>query len=197
MGFEPYPEAFVTAQPRAAPGPHARHSLAAALRLGFVAALQRLPPEERAALLLRDVLGYGEPEAAAMLGVPEARVAELIAGARDALGAVRPPPVDRARERIVVARFAAAFAAGADAGALLAPGARLTVVPDTVVDGAAVAAWLRTHAPATLTPGRAGGQPAFGCRSPDGVLVLETASGGVAALTWFGDPDLAARLGLG
>jgi len=27
--------------------------------------------------------------------------------------------------------------------------------------------------------------------------VLETAAGAVAALTWFGDPDLAARLGLG
>ena len=197
MGFEPYPDALVTAQPRAAPGPHARHSLAAALRLGFVAALQRLPAEERAALLLRDVLGYAEREAAAMLGVPEARVAELLAGARDALGAVPPPPVDRARERLLAARFADAFEAGAGAGALLAPGARLTLVPDTVLHGSAVAAWLRTHAPAALTRGRAGGQPALGCRSPDGVLVLETGAGAIAALTWFGDPDLAARLGLG
>ncbi len=68
-------------------------------------------------------------------------------------------------------------------------------MPDTVVHGSAVAAWLRTHAPATLTRGRAGGQPALG--TPDGVLVLETTGGAVAALTWFGDPDLAARLGLG
>ena len=134
MGFEPYPEALVTAQPRAAPGPHARHPLAAALRLAFVAALQRLPAEERAALLLRDVLGYGEPEAAAMLGVPEARVAELIAGARDGLGAVRPPPVDRARERLLVARFAAAFAAGADARRPAGPGTRGSrVVPDSAL----------------------------------------------------------------
>src|SRR4051812_7247117 len=102
MGFEPYPEALVTAQPRAAPGPHARHPLAAALRLAFVAALQRLPAEERAVLLLRDVLGYGEPEAAAMLGLPVAQAAALLAGARGGLGAVRPPPGDRARERLLV-----------------------------------------------------------------------------------------------
>ena len=97
------------------------------------------------------MLGYAEREAAAMLGVPEARVAELLAGAREALGAVPPPPVDRASERLLAARFADAFEAGAGAGALLAPGARLTLVPDTVLHGSAVAAWLRTHAPAALT----------------------------------------------
>ena len=32
---------------------------------------------------------------------------------------------------------------------------------------------------------------------PDGVLVLEPGAGAIAALTWFGDPDLAERLGLG
>ena len=193
MGVEPYPEALIRAQPRAAPGRHARHPPAAALRLAFVAALQRLPGEQRAVLLLRDVLGFDDAEAGTMLGVPAARVALLLAAARRGLGPVRPPPADRAREQLLVAAFAAAFAAGDDAGALLAA--------DVVLAGAeprhgraAVAAWLRAHRPAALSTGRAGGQPALACS--DGVLVLETAGAAIAALTWFGDPGHAARLGL-
>ncbi len=197
MGVEPYPEALVIAQPRAAPGPHARHSLAGSLRLAFVAALERLGPEQRAVLLLRDVLGYDGAEAAGMLGVPEARVAALLAAARAAVGPVRPPPADRARERLLVARFAAAFAAGEDAGTLLAADVTLAHAATAAPAGrAAVAAWLRAHAPAALTSGRAGGQPAFGCRRPDGVLVLASAGEAIAELTWFADPGLAARLGL-
>lgn len=65
--LEPWPDAALEGLADAAPGPEARYELRESVRLAFIAALQTLPAKQRAALLLRDVLGFSATEAAVML----------------------------------------------------------------------------------------------------------------------------------
>jgi RNA polymerase sigma-70 factor (ECF subfamily) len=65
--LEPYPDAMLPGVIDAAPGPHARYELRESVQLAFIAAIQQLPARQRAALLLRDVLGYSAAETAHLL----------------------------------------------------------------------------------------------------------------------------------
>ena len=56
--LEPRPDVLLEGLADAAPGPEARDEASEAISVGFVTALQLLPPRQRAALILRDVLGY-------------------------------------------------------------------------------------------------------------------------------------------
>ena len=49
------------------PGPEARYEQREAIQLSFIVALQQLPAKQRAALVLRDVLGFPTDEAASIL----------------------------------------------------------------------------------------------------------------------------------
>ncbi|MET8837585.1 sigma-70 family RNA polymerase sigma factor [Micromonospora sp. NPDC004540] len=120
----PYPDAGLAAGP-AAPG--ARYEQREAVELAFVAAVQHLPGNQRAALLLFDVLGYSAAEIAAMLGTSAASVNSALARARRSL-AERAPAVtqqrtlrmlDDVRLREVVTGYATALENG-DADALVA-----------------------------------------------------------------------------
>src|SRR5881398_1443271 len=62
--LEPYPD---NALPDPAPGPEARYEQREAIQLSFIVALQQLPAKQRAALVLRDVLGFHTDEAASIL----------------------------------------------------------------------------------------------------------------------------------
>src|SRR5919204_543034 len=58
--LEPYPDVLLEGIPDQAPGPEARYETKEAIALAFIVGLQRLPPQQRAVLVLRDVLGFRE-----------------------------------------------------------------------------------------------------------------------------------------
>jgi RNA polymerase sigma-70 factor (ECF subfamily) len=72
--LEPYPDTVLEGVPDVAPGPAARYEMHEAVQLAFVAAIQHLPPRQRAALLLRDVLGWSAAETALLLDTSVASV---------------------------------------------------------------------------------------------------------------------------
>ena len=61
--LEPYPDSNLEGIADEAPGPEARYGSREAVELAFVAAIQELPPRQRAALMLCDVLGWAASEA--------------------------------------------------------------------------------------------------------------------------------------
>ena len=94
--LEPYPDVLLEGVPDQAPGPDARYETKEAVALAFIAGLQHLPAQQRAVLVLRDVLGYRAAEVAAMLDSSEASVNSLLRRARDAF-ASRLPAAGRER----------------------------------------------------------------------------------------------------
>ena len=94
--LEPYPDVMLEGIADDAAGPEARYELRESVALAFVAGLQHLPPRQRAALVLRDVLGFSAAEAAAALDVSEATVTSALQRARGGLDA-RLAPVRRER----------------------------------------------------------------------------------------------------
>src|SRR6202046_2954879 len=65
--LEPHPDVLLDHLADQRPGPEARYETTEAISLAFITALQLLPPRQRAALVLRDVLGYHAAETAQML----------------------------------------------------------------------------------------------------------------------------------
>jgi RNA polymerase sigma-70 factor (TIGR02960 family) len=219
--LEPYPDVLLEDMAESAPGPAARYEARESIELAFIVALQHLPPRQRAALVLRDVLGYQTAEVAEMLDTTEASVKGALQRARAALGA-RLPEVDRERapqpnshsERQLVGRFADAVQSGDidDIVALLTDDARLTMppLPLEYQGHDAIAAFLRQRAevrgrPLHVVPTRANTQPAFGCYLPDaqaaiarpyGLIVLTLEGEAVGAITWFADTGVFPHFGL-
>jgi RNA polymerase sigma-70 factor (ECF subfamily) len=66
--LEPCPDDLLEGLPAAEPGPEASYEAREAISLAFITAVQRLPPRQRAVLILRDVLGFAGSEAARILG---------------------------------------------------------------------------------------------------------------------------------
>jgi RNA polymerase sigma-70 factor (ECF subfamily) len=219
LRLQPYPDALLDDVPDAAPGPEARDETRESLALAFVAGLQRLPPRQRAVLVLRDVLGYPAAQAADMLAVSEVSVNSALQRARATLAAQR-PAADRdtaprsARERELTSRFADAFEA-ADTGrlmALLTEDALLTMPPEPLeYQGHAAIAEFFQSRPwwggqlTRLVPTRANNQPAFGyyraaphapVAHAHSLVVLTLAGDKICAITRFGDINLFPRFGL-
>ncbi|HUB42943.1 MAG TPA: RNA polymerase subunit sigma-70 [Streptosporangiaceae bacterium] len=80
--LEPYPDVLLDHLADQRPGPEARYETTEAISLAFITALQLLPPRQRAALVLRDVLGYHAAEVAQMLGTTQEAVHSALKRAR-------------------------------------------------------------------------------------------------------------------
>ena len=226
LRLQPYPDALLDDLPDAAPGPEARYEAKEAVALAFVAGLQRLPPRQRAVLVLRDVLGYPAAQAAGMLGASEVSVNSALQRARATLAAQLPaagrdsaPAPRSAQERELTSRFADAFEA-ADAGrlvALLTEDAWLTMPPEPLEyqGRAAIAGFFQTRPQwktrvTRLVPTRANNQPAFGYYRAEppapvapapvahahSLVVLTLAGDKICAITRFGDSSLFPDFGL-
>ena len=65
--LQPYPDSLLEGLPDRADGPDVRYETKEAVALAFVSGLQRMPPHQRAVLVLRDVLGYRAAEVAKTL----------------------------------------------------------------------------------------------------------------------------------
>jgi RNA polymerase sigma-70 factor (ECF subfamily) len=80
--LQPYPDVLCEAIPDEAPAPEARYETKEAIALAFIVGLQHLPPQQRAVLVLRDVLGFRAGEVAEMLETTEPSVDSLLRRAR-------------------------------------------------------------------------------------------------------------------
>lgn len=221
--LQPYPDRLLDQLTATTSGPEATVELREGVELAFVAAVQLLPPRQRATLLLRDVLGYTATEVAPMLQTSVAGVNSALQRARAALaqarsaGHVSRPHVQPAAaiEHEIVGRLVAAWHAAdvASIVAILTEDALLTMppLPDRYVGRDAIGSFLATG-PADgrldrfrLIPTRANRQPAVAAywRETDdgpyhahGVIVLAIKGHAIASLARFADPDLFNRFGL-
>jgi len=218
--LEPYPDGLLEGV--RSQQPETGYEAREAIGLAFSTALQRLPPRQRAVLVLRDVLAFRAAEVAEMLGVTEVSVNRTLQRAREALERTVPPgqrdvaPLPGSREeRELVGRFTAAFEAGDVPGvvALLTDDALLTMPPEPLeYQGPLAIGQFLSSVPAggalerfRLVPTRANGQPALGCylRDPHapvdhayGLMVLTLRGNRVAAITGFRDTSVFRSFGL-
>jgi RNA polymerase sigma-70 factor (TIGR02960 family) len=219
--LQPYPDVLLEGLSDEAPGPEARYETKEAIALAFIVGLQHLPPQQRAVLVLRDVLGYRSAEVAAMLDTTEASVNNLLRRARAAFesrlpasGRERAPLPNSKRERDVVGRFADTVETGDVEAmvALLTDDAWLTMppLPHAYHGRDAIGAFLRgaderRGALMRLVPTRANTQPAFGCYLPVpetdvarafSLFVLTLEGDQISAITWFADSSVFPQFGL-
>jgi RNA polymerase sigma-70 factor (ECF subfamily) len=159
--------------------PAERAALRQSIRLAFVAALQRLPPRQRAALLLAEVLGWPATEIAAALETTVPAVNSALQRARATLAESAPPEGGAAAglsaaQETLLARYVDAFERyDVDAlAALLREDATLSMPPYTLwLRGpAAIAAWFLGRGcgcrGSRLVATSANGLPAFGQYRP-------------------------------
>jgi RNA polymerase sigma-70 factor (ECF subfamily) len=184
------------------------------IRLAFVAALQHLPPRQRAVLILRDVLRWKAAEVADLLGVSVVAVNGLLRRARMTVASAdltttgalqRSSPDQKQLARYVDAfeRFdidALVTLLHDDAIFSMPPHALWLRGPD------AISAWLVTNPCANthLVAIEANGSPAFGVYKPASsgrheafaIQVLEWSGSRIAAVHTFIDPSLFAAFDL-
>jgi RNA polymerase sigma-70 factor (ECF subfamily) len=178
------------------------------IRLAFIAALQHLPPRQRAVLILREVLRWKASEVAELLDTTVASVNSALQRARSTLAASdvaatgASQPMDE-EQRALLARYVDAFERyDMDSlTSLLHEDATWSMPPYEL--------WLQTHLDirrwclgpgigcrgSRLVPTVANGSPAFGQYKPSGLgsyepwslQVLEISAGGIAGISFFLD----------
>src|ERR671936_1583890 len=208
--LEPYPD---SALPDPAPGPETRYEQREAIQLSFIVALQQLPAKQRAALVLRDVLGFHTGEAAAILETTAQSVKAALQRARATLDSYtlereQAPLPDSPTERSLLATFSDAVEAGDTARllTLLGSDARVTMPPQPfeLIGHEAIGGFLDDRAegrgaPLQLPPTPANGPAAlrsYPRSQPRGMMVLTLSGNSVQEITFFDDPALPGRFGL-
>jgi len=202
-------------------GPEARFEQRESVELAFIAALQHLPANQRAVLILRDVLGFSGAEVADALDTTPGSVYSALQRAHATLDKRRPDPTQQATLRTlgdeqlngIVQRFVQAWArSDVDAIVGMLTGAATLAMPPvpswfrgreavetvlrvTVLDG--VRSW-------RMLPTSANGQPALaayelggsGRYAAHGVTVLTLEGPLIAGITHFRTAPLVERFGL-
>lgn len=202
--LEPIPDAL--ALPPAA-DPSELVVLRQSIRLAFVAALQQLPPRQRAALILTEVLGWSAAEVADALDTTVPAVNSALQRARATMAEAELGEATGAlseAQSALLERYVDAFERY-DLDALTG-----LLREDAVMSMPPYALWLRGHGPirdwflgrgaacrgSRLVATSACGSPAFGQYKPAGpgrpyqpwaLVVLEPAGSRIAAMTFFLD----------
>jgi RNA polymerase sigma-70 factor (ECF subfamily) len=188
------------------------------VRLAFIAALQYLPPRQRAVLILRDVLGWRAAEVAELLGTTTTAANSALQRARTQLQQAAPSQ-DEIREPAdpgalaLLNRYATAFE-NADVAALTE-----LLHDDAVLEMPPMPAWfagrehigrflqahlLRQPGEFTMIPTAANGQPALaayrrgrdGVYRANGIEMLTITGARIARIVVFLDPGLFVSFGL-
>jgi len=210
--LEPYPDILLDGLPDDSPGPDARYETRESVSLAFITVLQLLPPRQRVALVLRDVLGYRASEAAEMIESTEASVESALKRARVALhdrlvdtkDREPPPAPNSVDEQEIVARVTAAFETGNvdELLVLLTEDVLVTMPPiPGECEGREDAGryfrktLFRPGPSRRIVPARANGQPALasyvrdpqtGLYHASGIAVLTLSGRLISAMTTFG-----------
>ncbi len=207
---EPYPDEGLGLEDGYA-APEARYEVRESVELAFVAALQHLPPNQRAALVLREVLGFSALETAESLDTTTASVNSALQRARKTVDDRLPDRSQQAtlrslgdeRMREVVQSYMDAMQSG-DVDAVVA-----MLAEDAAWSMPPLAAWFRGHAAIgeflafgplcgdwrwRQVPTRANGQAAVGSYAwyeeesaylPFALDVLTLGDGGITEITSF------------
>ncbi len=217
--LEPYPDEQLGLEDGFA-APDARYERRESLELAFVATLQHLPARQRAALILREVLGFSAREVAESLETTVASVNSALQRARRTVDERLPEQSQQATLRSLgdesvrdlVARYMDAMER-ADVDAVLAllvedAAWSMPPMPSWYRGREAIALFLVEHALTVRwrhVPAHANGQVAVGCYAWDelrgcfvaGVLDVLTLEGvRIAAITAFVDDEVLPRFGL-
>jgi RNA polymerase sigma-70 factor, ECF subfamily len=217
--IEPYPDDRLGLEDEHS-APEARYEQREAVELAFIAALQHLPPRQRATLILRDVLALSAREVAASLGTTVASVNSALQRARVSVDERLPDLSQQAtlrslgdeRLREIVEGYIDALEAG-DLDAIVS-----MLTEDATWSMPPTPGWYRGHDSIAAfliegpfrerwrhVPTQANGQLAVGCYLWDAVKrgyvaavldVLTLRGGSIAAVTAFVDPEIFGRFGL-
>lgn len=221
--LEPYPSALLSELAGAAPDPEAVYIFRESIELAFLTAIQLLPARQRAALILRDVLGWSAGEVATLLESSVASVNSALQRARTTLGNRLPhrgtgttgKAVSELAQQSLLVRYIHAWDEG-DMNALA-----LLLKEDAVLTMAPAPNWFQGRsAIATffhqlcfsdhpkryrLIATGANWQPACAAYEWEaeaghyrfsGTMALRVETGQVAEITGFGDPGLFALFGI-
>jgi RNA polymerase sigma-70 factor (ECF subfamily) len=205
--LEPYPDRWLTAD--AGASPEGRYEQRESVELAFLAALQHLPPLQRAVLILREVVGFSAAETSSQLGTSVPSVNSALQRARAAAAGGLPARSQQSalralgdqRTREIVERYAGAIERG-DADTLVSMLTEdatwsMPPIPTWFRGLEAVREWL-IRDPLSVRwkhlPTRANGQLAVGCYlldsdtgryAPAVIDVLTLDGDRIAAVTGF------------
>ncbi len=223
--LEPYPDGTFNPNSTlegfadAAPNPEVRYTERESVQLAFVAAMQQLPPRQRAALMLCDVLGWASAEAANLLGGSTASINSALQRARETLSqrySDRRPPLESqpspAQQKLLNRYLHAWEEHDVDGFVALLKEDATAVMPPWLqwfsgreVIGTFFAAAWKTCGGLHLVPTSANGQPAFAIyefSSADkrwnfhSIHVLAFENDAISAITLFLDSSLFHDFGL-
>ncbi|HLZ05391.1 MAG TPA: sigma-70 family RNA polymerase sigma factor [Bradyrhizobium sp.] len=217
--LEPYPDSQLESIADDQPNPEVRYAAREAVQLAFVAAIQQLPPRQRVALLLCDVLGWAATETATLLGGSTASVNSALQRARETLATRYPEgrPLAVARPSVAQQRLLDRYLRAWEDHdldgfvALLKEDATFTMPPwlqwyagREAIRSFFAIAWQSCRGMRVI-PAAANGQPAFAVYArtdadprftANGIHVLTLEGDRIATMTLFLEPRMFEMFGL-